>query len=91
MPSQQGKLSNGLVWSAVERFSAQGIKFIVELVLARLLFPEDFAVIGMLAIFLAISNTFIDSGFSNALIRKKDVTEEDYSTMFVTNMLMSLL
>lgn len=90
MPSQQGKLSNGLVWSAVERFSAQGIKFIVELVLARLLFPEDFAVIGMLAIFLAISNTFIDSGFSNALIQKQDRTQVDYSTVYYYNLIVAV-
>jgi len=91
MGKKGGQLSRGLVWSATERFATQGIRFLIELVLARLLFPEDFAVIGMLAIFLAISNTFIDSGFSNALIQKKDRKQADYSTVFYYNLLVAIL
>ena len=81
---------NGVKWSAVERFSVQGVVFLVGLVMARLLTPSDFGVIGMLSIFLAVSQTFIDSGFSNALIRKIDRTEIDYSTVFYFNVAIGL-
>ena len=76
---------NGVKWSAVEHFSVQGVTFLVGLVMARLLSPSDFGVVGMLSIFIAISQTFIDSGFSNALIRKIDRTDLDCSTAFYFN------
>ena len=75
----------GVKWSAVERFSVQGIIFLVGLIMARLLTPSDFGIVGMLSIFLAVSQTFIDSGFSNALIRKIDRTDLDCSTAFYFN------
>ena len=75
----------GVKWSAVERFSVQGIVFLVGLIMARLLTPSDFGIVGMLSIFLAVSQTFIDSGFSNALIRKIDRTDLDCSTAFYFN------
>jgi O-antigen/teichoic acid export membrane protein len=83
--SIKSKTVRGVFWSSVERFSVQGIQFVLGIVLARLLDPSDYGVIGMLAIFLAISQTFIDSGFSNALIRKQDRTETDFSTVFYFN------
>lgn len=76
----------GTGWSAVERFSTQGISFLIQLILARLLVPEDYGAIAMLAIFLQIAQVFIDSGFANALIKKIDCTEEDYSTVFYYNL-----
>lgn len=92
MPSSlKKKTAKGVVWSAVERFSTQGIQFIFGIILARLLTPADYGVIAMLTIFLAVSQTFIDSGFSNAIIRKIDRTEEDMSTMFFFNIGMSLV
>ena len=81
----------GVKWSAVERFSVQGVTFLVGLVMARLLTPSDFGVIGMLSIFLAVSQTFIDSGFSNALIRKIDRTELDCSTAFYFNVVIGAM
>ncbi|MCU4157540.1 lipopolysaccharide biosynthesis protein [Carboxylicivirga sp. A043] len=72
----------GVVWSAIQRFSSQGVQFVLGLILARLLAPSDYGLIGMLAIFIAISETFIDSGFSTALVQKKDCDELDYSTSF---------
>lgn len=83
--SLKQKTVNGLIWSAVERFSTQGVQFLFSLVLARLLTPHDYGIIGMLAIFMAVSQVFIDSGFSNALIRKTDRTETDNSTAFYFN------
>lgn len=82
---------NGVKWSAIERFSVQGVSFVVGLVLARLLTPSDFGMIGMLSIFMSISQTFIDSGFSNALIRKLDRTEIDCSTAFYFNIVVGAL
>lgn len=76
----------GIVWSAVERFSVQGVTFVVQIVLARLLTPDDFGIIGMLAIFLQIAQVFIDSGFANALINKQDCTDADFSTVFYYNL-----
>ncbi len=81
----------GVVWSAIERFSLQGVQFLIGIVLARLLSPSDFGLIGMLSIFLSVSQTFIDCGFSNALIRQKETTEKDYGTAFLVNFLISLL
>ena len=81
----------GVKWSALEKFSLQGIQFIIGLILARLLTPTDFGTVGMLAIFISISQTFVDGGFSNALIRKIDRTETDYSTAFYFNIIVGLV
>ena len=63
-----------------------GISFISGIILARLLTPHDYGCIGLLSIFMALSNTFIDAGFGSALIQKKDPTNTDYSTIFFWNM-----
>lgn len=73
---------NGAIWTGVEKFSRQAVQFVIGIILARLLPPEDFGVIGMLAIFIAIAQTFTDSGLSSALIQKKNRTEVDCSTIF---------
>ena len=79
------KTISGVKWNAVGRFSTQGINFIIGLLLARILSPSDYGVVGMLGIFFAIAQTFIDSGFSSALIRKKDCSDADLSTAFYFN------
>jgi O-antigen/teichoic acid export membrane protein len=76
---------NSLKWSAIERLATQVIQLIVMLYLAKLLGPEAFGLVGMLAVFIAISQTFVDSGFSSALIRNTERTEEDFSTTFYFN------
>ena len=81
----------GVVWSAVERFSVQGIQFILSLVIARFVSPAEYGFIAMIAIFMAISQTFVDSGFGNALIQKKDRSDIDFSTVFYFNIILSLL
>lgn len=78
MSSLKDKTVKGVIWSAVDRFSAQGIKFVFSILIARLLVPEDYGVVAMLNVFLAVSQTFIDSEFGSALIRKIDRTEEDF-------------
>ena len=75
----------------MQRFGTMAISFVSNIVLARLLTPDDYGVIGMLAIFIAISNTFIDGGFGSALIQKKEPTKEDYSTIFWWNMFLSIV
>lgn len=81
----KSKTQKGLVWSFVERFATQGVQFLFGIILARLLSPEDYGTIAMPLVFLAIAQCIIDSGFSTALIRKPDLTEDDLSTAFYFN------
>ncbi len=87
----KSKTVNGLFWSALDGFANQGIQFLVGIILARLLTPHEFGLIGMLTIFIALSQSFIDSGFANALIRKQDCTQVDYSTVFYFNFVVSII
>ena len=73
----------------MEKIANQGIRFLVGLVLARLLAPSDFGTIAVLGIFFSITDTFVDSGFGTALIRKLDRTETDFSTVFIFNIIVS--
>ncbi|MFG0764786.1 lipopolysaccharide biosynthesis protein [Aeromonas media] len=83
------KAKQGLQWSALERFLTQGIQLAITLYLARLLGPTAFGLVGMLAVFIAIANVFVDSGFTSALIRKTDRTESDLVTAFYYNIAMA--
>jgi O-antigen/teichoic acid export membrane protein len=83
--------TNAIIWSSIERFSGQGIQFVLSIVIARLLSPSDYGLIAMLTIFLALAQTFIDSGFTNALIQKKDRTEIDFSTVLYFNIVVAVL
>lgn len=89
--SLKAKTAKGIVWSSIERFSVQFIQLIIQILIARILTPDDFGIIGMLAIFLGVSQSFIDSGFSNALIRKVDRTEVDNSTVFYFNIIVGIV
>lgn len=74
---------NGVKWTFLERFSIQFVTFFIGLVVARLLTPQDYGLIGLLGIFITISNILIDSGFGNALVRKADASEKDFYTAFI--------
>lgn len=87
--SLKHKAVKGVAWSAIDNLAGSGITFLVGLVLARILSPAEFGTLGILMIFIAISNSIVDSGFSNALIRKIDATEEDYNTVFYVNMVLA--
>ncbi|MHB2149546.1 lipopolysaccharide biosynthesis protein [Calditrichota bacterium LG25] len=89
MSSFRQKAFFGVLWSAIERFSAQGVQFVLGIIVARLLFPADYGLIGMLAIFLAISEAFIQSGFGAALIQKQNRDELDFSTTFYFNIVVA--
>lgn len=85
------KVFTGVVWASVQRFGTMIISFVTNIVLARLLTPDDFGTLGMLFLFLAIANTFVDSGFGSALIQKKDANQTDFSTVFFINLGLSLV
>lgn len=83
------KTAKGVLWNTAENIGNQGIQFIISIILARHIMPDQFGMIAMLAIFFAIAQAFIDSGLTAALIRKKDRTQADCSTVFYFNILMS--
>lgn len=86
----KGKTISGLVWSFTEMLISQVIQLIIQIILARLLLPEHFGLIGMLIVFIALANTIVDSGLSQALIRDQYVSQDDYSTIFYFNIIVSL-
>lgn len=85
------KSLNGFVWGFLERFSTQITQFVLGIVLARILLPKDFGIYGLLTVFIAVGQTFIESGFSNALIRKLNRKNVDLSTAFYSNIGISLV
>ncbi len=91
MSELANKTTKGLKWSAIERILTQGMQLVVTLLLARLLGPAAFGLVGMLAVFIAIANVFVDSGFTSALIRKTDRSESDLVTAFYYNVTMAAL
>lgn len=84
--SLKDKTVKGTFWSAADAFLGQGVTFVVGIVLARLLSPEEYGLIGIVTIFTTVMLGIVDSGFSNALIRKQKVSEDDYTTLFTFNM-----
>ena len=89
--SLKDKTVKGVAWSGIDNVVQFGVTFVVSIVLARLLSPDDYGLIGIIAIFTTICNTLINGGFTTALIRKKDVTDDDYSTSFIINLVLSIL
>lgn len=89
--SLKDKTVSGVGWSAADAFLGQGVTFIVGLVLARILSPAEYGLIGIVTIFTTVLTGIVDSGFSNALIRKQKVSNDDYNTMFITNMVFSIV
>lgn len=87
--SLKDKTVKGVGWSFGGSVTSYAITFLVGIVLARLLSPEEYGLIGIIMVFVTVFDGIIDSGFSNALIRKKDATDKDNNTMFVTNMVIS--
>ncbi len=79
------KVSKGLLWNTIHNLSMKGIQFLLMLFMARILTPEDYGTVGLLAIFIQLSNTFAESGFALALVRKQDRTQTDLSTVFYFN------
>lgn len=88
--SLKAEASKGVLWVAVERFGQQILQVIIFIVLARLLTPEDFGLVAMLMIFFAVAQSFIDSGMGQALIREDEITDQDRSTVFWFNLILSV-
>lgn len=84
-------LVSGVVWNTIEKVVVKGTAFVIGIILARILSPSDYGLIGMLTIFLTLSNVFIESGFAKALIQNQECEDIDFSTAFVTNVSISIL
>jgi len=82
---------NGVIWTFAQQFSVQIINFVVQVILARLLMPEDFGLIAMLMVFMSIGLVLMDGGMTHSLIRMKNPDQLDYSTVFVTNLMVSIV
>lgn len=89
--SLKNKTVKGASWSFIDSIAGQGITFLVGLILARLLTPEEYGLIGIITIFIAVFNSIVDSGFSNALIRKNDAKDIDFNTVFISNLIFSIV
>lgn len=91
MTAKRREAAHGVMWSAIERFSVQGVQFLLNIIIASILLPSDYGLVAMLSIFMAVAQTFVDSGFANALIQKSDRDEVDYSTVFYFNIAVAIL
>lgn len=87
----KSKVLSSLMWKLLERSGTQGIQFIVQIVLARILLPNDYGIIALIAIFITVANVFVQSGFNTALIQKKDATEEDFSSVFYLSLFIAII
>lgn len=90
MSSLKKQAVSGVIWTFLQQFSVQIINFGVQIILARLLMPEDFGLIAMITVFISIGQTLMDSGMTSSIIRMKRPDQLDYSTVFVTNFIISI-
>jgi O-antigen/teichoic acid export membrane protein len=91
MSTLKEKTVKGMAWSAIDNFLSLGLNFVIGIIIARQLSPKEYGLVGMIMIFIAICQVFIASGFGAALIRKKNCTQADYSTVFYYNLAISIL
>lgn len=89
--SLKDKTVKGVAWSGIDNVLHVGVTFIVSIILARLLSPDDYGLIGIITIFTVVCQALINGGFHSALIRKKDAMDDDYNTVFIVNLVVSLL
>lgn len=85
------KMLGVLAWSTVDRFGQQAVQFVISMILARLLTPADYTLIGLVMVFVSLSNTLVDSGFGQALVRKPDANETDFNSVFYFNIFISVI
>ena len=91
MSDLKTKTSSGIIWNFTEKFLSRGFGVLVTLVLAWFLTPEDYGVIAMIAVFIALSQALVDGGLGQALIRKTNASQVDFDTVFYTNIILSIL
>ena len=89
--SLKDKTVKGLGWSALDNAARYGMQFVIGIVLARLLSPDDYGLLGLVGIVTVLCTALVNGGFTTALIRKKDATDDDYNTVFICNLAMSVL
>ncbi|MBU0768946.1 MAG: lipopolysaccharide biosynthesis protein [Proteobacteria bacterium] len=89
--SLKNKAITGMIWNSIDKIAIKGVAFVIGIILARILMPADYGLIGMLAIFIAFSDMFVGGGLSMALIQKTDRTDVDYSTIFHFNLIVGLI
>lgn len=89
--SLRSQTFHALFWSFLERVGNQGIQFVISIILARLLLPEEFGLVAMLTIFMAVAQTFVNSGFGQALVQKRNVTHIDECSVFYFNIFLGFL
>ena len=89
--SLKKQATTGLVWTFAQQFGNQALGFVVSLILARVLLPEEFGVIGMITVFIGLGKALVNSGLTQSLIRRKEITEVDLSTIFYFNLFASIL
>ena len=87
----KSKVFSSLIWKFLEMGGTQGIQFILQLFLARLLTPRDYGTVALITVFIAISTVFVQSGFNTALIQKKDIDEEDISSVFYVSLFIAII
>ena len=91
MTSQRDNILSGSAWVLIERVASYSIIFVLQIILARILMPEQYGIIAMINVFIAIANVFVTTGFSSALIQKKDADELDFSTIFYCSLIIGIL
>lgn len=91
MTELKTKAAKGFLWSGIERILTQGVTFVLGLIVARLLTPDDYGLVAMITVFIAVTNIFVDCGFSSALIRLPERTKVDESTAFFTNIAVGIV
>ena len=87
--NSKSNIIENLSWKLLERFGVQGVQFILQIILARLLSPEHYGYLSLMLIFITLANVFIQNGFNTALIQNKELTDEDYSSVFWITLIVS--
>ena len=87
----KSNMLNAFAWTSIDRFGQQIVQFVIGVILARILSPDDYGLMGMIVIFIALSTVLVDGGFGQALIKKQNATEKDFSTIFFLNIVISIL
>ena len=83
------RVFSSLIWKFLERSGTQGIQFIIQVILARLLLPEDYGLLAIVAVFITLANIVIQGGFNTALVQKKDADETDFSSVFYLSIIIA--
>ena len=87
----KNKTISGIFWKFGERITAQLITFVVSIILARLIMPEDYGIIALVTVFITLANVFVTNGLGTSLVQKKDSDNEDFSTMFLASIVLSII